>query len=182
MKNKRLDVFSLCVTGVFAALVAVLSQIMIPLPTGVPVTMQTFAVLLAGVALGAKRGGAAVGVYVLLGAVGAPVFAGFTGGLGVVFGPTGGFILAFPVMAYLAGLGASRGAGRLVVGIVLAFAADYTAGVLMYCAVTGGGFAAGVMACVVPFLPADVVKAVLAVAVGLRCRSLLKLSATFPPK
>lgn len=90
--------------GVFAALLAVLSQLSIPLPSGVPVTLQTFAVALCGFTLGARKGAAAVVVYLLLGAVGLPVFAGFLGGVGILFGVTGGFLWGFIAMAALCGL------------------------------------------------------------------------------
>ena len=96
------------VAGVFAALLAVLSQISIPLPTGIPVTLQTFAVALCGFALGPGLGAAAVGVYLALGAVGIPVFAGFSGGIGSFVGMTGGYLWAFLPMAFLCGLGARQ--------------------------------------------------------------------------
>lgn len=75
--------------GVFAAVMAVLSQISIPLPTGVPVTLQTFAVALCGYVLGVQMGGLALAVYLAIGAVGLPVFAGFSGGIGAFAGVTG---------------------------------------------------------------------------------------------
>lgn len=96
------------VAGVFAALLAVLSQISIPLPTGIPVTLQTFAVALCGFALGPGLGAAAVGVYLALGAVGIPVFAGFSGGVGSFVGMTGGYLWAFLPLAFLCGLGARQ--------------------------------------------------------------------------
>lgn len=96
------------VAGVFAALLAVLSQVSIPLPTGIPVTLQTFAVALCGFALGPGLGAAAVGVYLALGAVGVPVFAGFSGGIGSFVGMTGGYLWAFLPMAFLCGLGARQ--------------------------------------------------------------------------
>ena len=96
------------VAGVFAALLAVLSQISIPLPTGIPVTLQTFAVALCGFALGPGLGAAAVGVYLALGAVGVPVFAGFSGGIGSFVGMTGGYLWAVLSMAFLCGLGARQ--------------------------------------------------------------------------
>ena len=95
----------------FAAVIAVLAQIAIPLPSGVPVTLQTFAVALTGVVLGAKRGSIATFVYILLGAVGVPVFSGFNGGLGAIVGKTGGFIWGFLFLAFFAGLGAAMMAG-----------------------------------------------------------------------
>ena len=94
--------------GVFAALLAVLSQIAIPLPSGVPVTLQTFAVALCGYTLGPALGALSTGVYMALGAVGAPVFAGFSGGVGSFVGMTGGYLWAFLPMAFLCGLGARQ--------------------------------------------------------------------------
>ena len=93
------------ITGMFAAVIAVLAQVALPMPSGVPVTLQTFAIALTGVVLGAKLGMAAAGVYILLGAVGVPVFSGFAGGLGILFGKSGGFIWGFLFLALLCGLG-----------------------------------------------------------------------------
>ena len=76
------SVVDLCYIAMFTTLIAVLAQVSIPLPGGVPLTLQTFAVPLAGLILGAKRGTVSALLYVLLGAVGVPVFANFTGGLG----------------------------------------------------------------------------------------------------
>lgn len=87
-----------------AALTMVLAQLTIPLPSGVPVTMQTLAVAFVSVMLGAAWGSASVGVYLLLGAVGLPVFAGLRGGMSVLLGPTGGFLWGFVPMALLCGL------------------------------------------------------------------------------
>ena len=98
--------------GVFAALLVVLSQVSIPLPTGIPVTLQTFAVALCGCVLGPAVGSAAVGVYLALGAVGVPVFAGFSGGAGALVGMTGGYLWAFLPMAFLCGLGAQQNLRR----------------------------------------------------------------------
>ncbi len=85
MKNRE-KAIQIVLVGVFAAVLAVLSQISIPLPSGIPVTLQTFAVALCGYALGWKRGLLATAVYVALGLVGLPVFSGFSGGVGSVLG------------------------------------------------------------------------------------------------
>lgn len=77
----RISVKSMVMVGMFAAFLAVMSQISLPMPTGVPITIQVFAVALVGVVLGWKLGLAAVVVYILIGAVGAPVFANFQGGI-----------------------------------------------------------------------------------------------------
>jgi biotin transport system substrate-specific component len=91
--------------AVFAALTAALSVLPgIPLGgAGVPLTLQTLAVFLTGLVLGGTRGFLAVALYVLVGLVGVPVFAGFRGGLGVLAGPSAGYILAFPLAAAAAG-------------------------------------------------------------------------------
>jgi len=91
MKNSKLT--QTIFIGLFAALIAVCSQIQIP--GAVPFTLQTFAVFLAGGLLGGKRGTISVFVYILLGAVGLPVFAGFKGGIGALIGTTGGYIIGF---------------------------------------------------------------------------------------
>ncbi len=80
--NSSSYIRDICYIALFTALIAVLAQISIPLPGGVPLTLQTFAVPLAGLVLGSKRGTIATAVYVLLGAVGVPVFAGFSVGRG----------------------------------------------------------------------------------------------------
>ncbi len=95
-KSKTYDIVYI---GVFAVLIAICSWISIP--TVVPFTLQTFAVFLTVSVLGGKRGSLTVLVYVLLGAIGIPVFANFTGGLGVILNNTGGYIIGFVFSALL---------------------------------------------------------------------------------
>ncbi|WAP50365.1 biotin transporter BioY [Arthrobacter sp. ATA002] len=95
----------LSLIAVFAALVAAYSLLPgIPLGAGVPITLQTLAVMLAGIILGPGRGAAAVGLFLLAGLAGIPVFSGFTGGLGVLAGPSAGYLLAFVPAAFAVGL------------------------------------------------------------------------------
>lgn len=92
-----------------ALLTGVAAQIAIPLPfTPVPITLQTFAVLLAGVALGARTGSLSQLLYVGLGAGGVPWFEGFGAGVGTIVGPTGGYLVGFPIAAALAGYAVDR--------------------------------------------------------------------------
>lgn len=102
--NKKIKIKSIAVTAIFAAIIAALSQVAIPTPIGVSVTLQTFALSMTAFLLGTRRATAAAICYVLLGAIGAPVFAGFAGGLGTLLGPTGGFIFGFPVFALVLSL------------------------------------------------------------------------------
>lgn len=105
-----------------AALTALLAQVAVPL-VPVPVTGQTLAVLLVGATLGAARGAIALGVYAALGIVGLPVFSDFGSGLGVVLGPTGGYILGFVAAAALVGWLSERAWERQVLKALATFAA-----------------------------------------------------------
>ena len=87
-----------------AAVTCVLAPISVPLAGEVPISLATFAVLLSGILLGAKFGAISQLVYVLLGSVGVPVFAGWTGGIGITLGVTGGYIIGYILMAFVAGL------------------------------------------------------------------------------
>ena len=160
--NKRSK--GLVLTGLFAALIAVCAWIQLPLT--VPVTLQTFAVLTAAGLLGMKRGTAAVLVYMLLGAVGLPVFSGFKGGGGVLLGATGGYIFGFVLTALITGLCTDRFGTRLRVlipAMALGVAACYAAGTAWFMAVyarTSGtiGLGAVLGMCVFPFLIPDALK------------------------
>ena len=101
MKTKTYNLVS---CGVMTALIAVLSQISIPLPSGVPITLQTFVIALAGFFLGSCFSAVSVAAFIVLGAVGLPVFSGFKGGLSVLTGYTGGFIFGFILLAVFCGL------------------------------------------------------------------------------
>lgn len=142
--------------ALFAAITAVLAQIALPLPSGVPITLQTFAVALTGCYLGWRYGLTSVIVYIALGAVGLPVFASFRGGIAVIAGATGGFIMGFLPMAALCGLGASL-RGR-VTGIALALSgmlSCHVCGVVWYSAVTSTGLLPAAALVSLPFLIKD---------------------------
>lgn len=143
--------------GLMAALTAVLSQIMLPMPSGVPVTLQTFAVALAGFTLGAKRGAAAVGVYLALGAVGVPVFTGMMGGFGKLFGVTGGFLFGFPVLAFFCGLASER-KNKLASAFVSApgLAVCHLMGTAYYAFIAKTGIAAAFIAVSLPYILKDI--------------------------
>lgn len=162
--------------ALFAALTAVLSQLSIPLPSGVPITAQTFAIAFAGFFLGAKYGVAAVAVYVALGAAGAPVFAGFTGGAYKLIGLTGGFVWGFFPFVFLCGavrhpsfgvgkraLGERSRAGVAPVMSALAgLALCHLIGIAQYAALTGNGFIASALAVSAPYLAKDALSVLLA--------------------
>lgn len=100
----RLTTREVVLAGMFTALLTAISQISIPLPTGVPITIQIFGVALIGSVLGWKLGTLSILTYLLLGAVGLPVFSNFRGGLGMLAGVTGGYLWSWPVMSALCGI------------------------------------------------------------------------------
>src|SRR5690625_2911669 len=91
------------VTALFAAIISILAQVSIPLPLGVPITGQTLAIGLAATILGARFGTLSVLLYLIIGAIGVPVFAQLTGGLGILVGPTGGFLVGFIPATFIMG-------------------------------------------------------------------------------
>lgn len=131
-RNKLLTTKGLVLTAMFTAVLAVLSQISIPLPGGVPITLQTFAVVFLAVNLGSGYGTVSVLVYLLIGAAGIPVFANFNGGLGVLFGPTGGYLLGFLPLAALTGLGAKRRMGPCIALTMAGLTSCHVIGLFFY--------------------------------------------------
>ena len=133
--KSKFSVRDICYAGLFAAVIAVMAQISIPMPLGVPMTMQTFAITLAAVVLGSKLSAIASLVYLALGAVGVPVLANFSGGFDKFVGPTGGFLISFPLMAYIIGLGVEhRDAfkGAFVTAVIVGTVVNYVVGVAMF--------------------------------------------------
>jgi len=171
---KKLTAAELCRIAICTALIAILAQISIPLPLGVPMTLQTLAVPLAGILIGAKGGTIATCIYLLLGAVGVPVFAGFTGGLGSLLGMTGGFLISFPLMAWLAGWGYEKGTKlSLAAGLVLGAVLNYAIGTVWFVVVAESTFATALSACVIPFIPTAIIKLILAGWLGVLLRTRL---------
>ncbi len=144
-----------------ALLVALAAQVAIPLPvTPVPVTLQVLAVLVVGGILGPRAGAASMVLYLALGVAGLPVFApGGAPGFARLLGPTGGYLLAYPLAAALAGKLSRPGESwpRLLLGLLLATAAIYLGGTAQL-AVLSGDPAWAVRAGSLPFLPFDLVK------------------------
>ncbi len=142
--------------------VTLLAQVKIPLPfTPVPLTGQTLAVLLIGATLGARRGAASIVLYIALGAVGLPVFAGGASGLAYLAGATLGYLIGFVIAAYIIGLLAERGLERSVRTSVLPFLIGtviiYVCGVAWLTFVLGS-FSKALSAGLLPFLIGDAIK------------------------
>ena len=173
--SMKLSIRELCYISVFAVIIAACAQVVIPQPGGVPFTLQVWAVSLAGLVLGPKKGAIAALVYVALGAVGAPVFASFTGGIGVIMRPTGGFILSFPVVALLAGHGELKG------GIVWALAGlaagsifNWAVGLLWFVLMTEFSLVVSFGYAVAPFIIVGIVRTAVLPFIGKSIKTAMK--------
>lgn len=173
MNNSTINVsnrtYMLTLTALFAAVLAVGSWISIPLPfTPIPINLGTLAVILTGALLGWKYGTLSVMIYILLGAVGVPVFAGFTGGLGHLTGPTGGYIIGYITSALICGIIMELfyEDNKWWVTAAAAFlgtASCYLLGTIWFIILTKNTLAASLSMCVIPFLPGDAFKIIVAV-------------------
>lgn len=159
--ERKIKMTDLTMIPLFAAIVAVLSQISIPMPSGVPITLQTFAVALCGYFLGTKKGTAAIGIYILLGAVGVPVFTGLKGGFACLFSVTGGFIWGFAAFAALCGLPFRKKPLRILFGL-LGLPVLHVCGALQYALLMGIDFVQSFLTVSAPYLIKDGVSVVLA--------------------
>jgi len=148
--------------ALFAALTAACSMISIPLPiTPVPINLATLSVFLAGGLLGSKGGAISQLVYVFLGAIGLPVFHSFTGGLGILTGPTGGYLIGYVAAAWLIGFLIEKlghGFYKNIISMISGLAVCYALGTLWFMYITSTGLVAALMLCVVPFLIGDAIK------------------------
>ena len=163
--------------GIFSALLCLCAWLSFPFGD-TAITLQTFGVFLCLGTLGGKRGTVSIFVYLLLGAVGLPVFSGMTGGFGVLLGQTGGYLWGFLLLPLICRGAAAAGQGRLarIVGMVLGMLACYGLGTAWFVFVSGGtGWITALTMCVLPFLLPDAIKLALAVsfADGLRKRRVI---------
>lgn len=151
--------------ALMASVLCVTSQWAIPMG-GVPMTMQTFFMALAGATLGPVAGAVSALVYLLIGAVGLPVYSSMHAGAGWLIGPTGGYLWSFPVLALLCGLCAKRAWWVQALSGLAGLGILYIMGTGQFMLVTGRGFAEALGLCVVPFAPKDVLCIGLAVGIG----------------
>ena len=166
MKSSSEKTQSIAMIGMFTAVLAVLSILQIPMPSGVPITLQTFAVALCGYCLGKKNG-----------TIGVPVFTGMTAGIGKLFGYTGGFLYGFLFLAFFCGAGSqlkNHVAGTLlgVVGLLIC----HVLGAFHYSIIAATGFVPAFLLVSVPYLVKDVLSVIGALIVALIIKKTLSKS------
>ena len=177
MTKSSENVRRMVLCAMFTALVAVCSQIAVPMPWGVPINLALFAVYMAGTMLGPVWGTASQVVFIALAAIGVPVLANFQGGPSAIFGKTGGYAIGYLLAALIAGAFAAklpRKFGWLALGCVVGCAACYVLGTIWFMTLTGADLTSALGWCVLPYLPGDAVKIVLAAVLTMQLDKRLK--------
>ena len=179
--TKKLTTYQLTLTAVMAAVICVLGPISIAIPVSpVPISLGSMAVYLAVTVLGMKLGTLSCLIYLLLGLVGRPVFAGGSAGAAKLFGPTGGYLIGYLFLALIAGAFVGRFAENkwkniafAALGMILGTIVLYALGTAWLAYSAGMDFQAALWAGVIPFIPGDLVKMVIAVLLGSAVRGRL---------
>lgn len=179
--REKFKTVDLAYVALGAVLIALCSWISIP--TAVPFTMQTFAIFFMLSALGGKRGTASIAVYILLGAIGVPVFSNFNSGIGFLFGNTGGYIVGFIFMGLIYWLIVGIFEKKLwtqilalVMGLIVCYAFGTAWFMLVYIKANGTVALGAVLGwCVLPFIIPDIIKMGLALVLSRRLSPILKL-------
>ena len=175
-KKTKTNVREMALIAVMAAVTCVLGPLSVPIGV-VPISFTNLAVYLAIYVLGCKRGTISYIVYLLIGLVGVPVFSSFTGGVGKLFGPTGGYLIGFILMALICGWFIDKFDCKLVpsfVGMVLGTIVCYVFGTVWLAYQAGMSFYAALAAGVLPFIIGDLVKRVIAAGIGPQVRRQLE--------
>ena len=175
MDTSALQLKRMVYAALMAALTAAGAYIAIPIGP-VPIVLQNLFVMLAGLLLGGRWGLISVGVYLLAGAMGLPVFAGGAGGVGKFVGPTGGYLLGFAAAAYLVGVISEKGHGRVAIDVLAMVAGTfvlYAFGVSWLKVVTGMSVSKAIAVGMVPFLIGDALKIAAAIPIARALRPMI---------
>ena len=167
--------YSMTSIALMAAVICVVGPFTLPIGP-VPITLAPLAILLSVYILGTKKGTIALLIYLLIGAVGVPVFSGFTGGVGKLAGPTGGYLIGYIFFALIAGWFIHHFYDKVVIqflGMVLALAVLYAFGTAWLAYSAGMTFGAALAVGVLPFIVFDLIKIVIAIVLGRAVRNRL---------
>ena len=178
MEKQRFQTKDITMIGLMAALTCILGPLSITLPfTPVPISFTNLAIYFAVMVIGMKRGTVSYIVYLLIGVAGLPVFSAFSGGLAKLAGPTGGYLIGFIFLALISGWFIDHFDGNplwAVIGMVLGTVVTYLFGTVWLCQQMHLSFVQGLFAGVIPYLPGDAAKIIIAILVGTPVRKAVK--------
>lgn len=164
---KTIETRTIVFTALMTAVICILAPFAIPLTGGVPISMATLAIMLAGTVLGPRWGSLSTALYIVIGAIGLPVYANYTSGFANLAGPTGGFLIGYLPLVFCVGFGyrtfgrARTGVSKTVVLILSILVGEsllYTLGTLWFMFVGQTSLVSALIWCVIPFIPGDIVK------------------------
>ncbi len=166
----------LTICSMFTAIMCVLSPISIPFIFGIPITLQTLTIMITAIVLDTKKAVIVTSMYVLLGAVGLPVFAGATSGVGIVFGTTGGFILSFPILAFIVAYITDKHNSIIwvVIALLIGNFINFSCGAIWFSYITKTDAVNTIKAVVLPFLSILIIQIMLAVTIGMTLKKALQ--------
>ena len=165
--TSKFTIQQIAMIAVMTAVTCVLAPLSVPIGP-VPISLTNLVIYFSLFILGTKKGTISYLIYLLIGLVGIPVFSGFTGGPAKLAGPTGGYIIGFIVMAVIAGLVIDNCHKPLIqlVGMIAGTIVCYLLGTIWFCIVADSTFKAALGICVIPFIPADLIKMIIAMIIG----------------
>lgn len=173
-KKGRMQAKQMSLIGVMTAVLCIIGPFSIPIPfSPVPISFVNLVIYLAAYVLGAKAGTVSCLLYILLGLCGLPVLSGFSGGFGKLAGPTGGYLLMYPLLSWFTGISLRIFPGRPffhAIGMILGLSVCYLCGTVWLAAQLGVGFAAALAVGVVPYLIGDALKIAAALFIGPKLR------------
>lgn len=173
--SQRISTKTMALIAVMTAVTCVLAPLSVPIGP-VPISLTNLAIYFGLYILGMRKETVSYIIYLLIGFVGLPVFSGFTGGAGKLLGPTGGYLIGFIPMAIVAGILIDKSGGKVVpsvIGMVLGTAICYVLGTVWFCIQADYEVMPALALCVIPFLPGDAVKIVIAAFFGPKIRRAL---------
>lgn len=159
-KREKLSVSEMTLIALMTALICIAAPFTVPIGA-IPISLATLVLYFETYILGWKKGGISCILYLLIGLVGIPVFSGFSGGVGKLFGPTGGYLIGYIFLVWITGWFTECFSGKktgYLLGMVLGTIACYIVGTLWFVYVTNSDIPAAVTACILPFIPADLIK------------------------
>lgn len=178
MNQSKWSAKEIALIGLLAGIMCVLSPFSIPIPFSlVPISLGFLVIYFEVLVFGLRRGVISVLIYLLLGIVGLPVFTGFSGGIGKALGPTGGYLIGYIFLAIILGMFVEKWPTNLVLiflGMMLGSAVCYLFGTIWYSYQAHLSFLAALSQAVVPFLPGDLLKMVIAMIVGTQVKKRLQ--------